>query len=252
MDRGPGWAGGRGHGRRLARAGAYATAFSLTAALLTAAPAGAAATGGGSTAAPGGTPGESQVAKICAEPSSGAVLTTGSHRAPAAAPAAAIRVDQVGYPSGAAKLAEIMTKAKPHEDLPGGGVRWWAARWWRRWWTVRWWTAPCLDCPVLDCTGWWSGPGPARWPPPVRPARISGRGARATAGCGPPGSPGSGRRAGTGSGSWATRRRPRPGSRSARPRSSTPGRWPTRCISTRTSAMARTSSTPRCAARPAT
>ncbi len=50
------------------------------------------------------------------------MLTTGSHQAPAAAPAAAIRVDQVGYPSGAAKLAEIMTKAKPHGGLPGGGL----------------------------------------------------------------------------------------------------------------------------------
>ena len=57
--------------------------------------------------------GGSQVAKICAEPSSGAVLATGSHAAPAGAPAAAIRVDQVGYPSGAVKLAEIMTRARP-------------------------------------------------------------------------------------------------------------------------------------------
>ena len=64
------------------------------------------------------------MAKICAEPSSGAVLTTGSHRKPAGAPAAAIRVDQVGYPSGAAKVAEIMTKARPSGDLPGGGLRW--------------------------------------------------------------------------------------------------------------------------------
>ncbi len=122
MDLGQGWAGGRGYGRGLARAGACAAAFSFTAALLTAAPAGAAATAAAFTAAPGRTPGGSQVAKICAEPSSGAVLTTGSHRTPAAAPAAAIRVDQVGYPSGAAKLAEIMTKAKPHGGLPGGGL----------------------------------------------------------------------------------------------------------------------------------
>ena len=122
MDLGQGWAGGRGYRRGLARAGACAAAFSLTAALPTAAPAGAAATAAAFTAAPGGTLGRSQVAKICAEPSSGAVLTTGSHQAPAAAPAAAIRVDQVGYPSGAAKLAEIMTKAKPHGELPGGGL----------------------------------------------------------------------------------------------------------------------------------
>ncbi|MGI8449778.1 MAG: glycoside hydrolase family 9 protein, partial [Streptosporangiaceae bacterium] len=55
---------------------------------------------------------------------SGGVLTTGSHRTPAGAPAAVIRVDQVGYPSGAAKLAEIMTKARPSADLPGGGLHW--------------------------------------------------------------------------------------------------------------------------------
>ena len=33
-------------------------------------------------------------------------------------------MDQVGYPSGAAKLAEIMTKARPSGDLPGGGLHW--------------------------------------------------------------------------------------------------------------------------------
>ncbi len=92
-------------------------ALGLAAALLPAALGGAAAPAAASTAAGGGTPAGSQVAKICAEPSSGAVLTTGSHRAPAGAPAAAIRVDQVGYPSGAAKLAEIMTKARPSGDL---------------------------------------------------------------------------------------------------------------------------------------
>ncbi len=89
----------------------------LPAALLPAALGGAAAAAAASTAAGGGTPAGSQVAKICAGPSSGAVLTTGSHRTPAGAPAAAIRVDQVGYPSGAAKLAEIMTKARPSGDL---------------------------------------------------------------------------------------------------------------------------------------
>ncbi|MCW2908273.1 MAG: glycoside hydrolase family 9, partial [Actinomycetia bacterium] len=114
-------------------------AFSLAAALLTAAlgagtagastgggqagtagaptRAGRAGTAGAPTGAGRGTPAGSQVAKICAEPSTGAVLTTGSHRTPAGAPAAAIRVDQVGYPSGAAKLAEIMTKARPSGDL---------------------------------------------------------------------------------------------------------------------------------------
>jgi endoglucanase len=114
--------------RAAARAGACGAAFSLAAALCAATPAGAASAGAGLDGAPsagagraatgsgGGTPGGS-IAKICAEPSSGAVLTTGSHRKPAGAPAAAIRVDQVGYPSGAAKLAEIMTKARPSGDL---------------------------------------------------------------------------------------------------------------------------------------
>jgi endoglucanase len=109
--------------RAAARAGAGAAAFSLAVALCAAAPAGAALTGAqrdgaasAATGSAGGTPG-SAIAKICAEPSSGAVLTTGSHRKPAGAPAAAIRVDQVGYPSGAAKLAEIMTKARPSSDL---------------------------------------------------------------------------------------------------------------------------------------
>jgi endoglucanase len=92
-------------------------ALGLPAALLPAALGGGAGTAAASTRAGGGTPAGSQVAKICAEPSSGAVLTTGSHRRPAGAPAAAIRVDQVGYPSGAAKLAEIMTKARPSGDL---------------------------------------------------------------------------------------------------------------------------------------
>ena len=111
------------------RAGACAAAFSLAAALVTAAPltaalgastaaAGASATtAGASAAAVSGRPGGPGVAKICAEPSSGGVLATGSHRTPAGAPAAAIRVDQVGYPSGAAKLAEIMTRARPVGDL---------------------------------------------------------------------------------------------------------------------------------------
>ena len=107
-----------------ARAGACAAAFSLAAALLAAAP-GAAGTAAASTAAAGGTPGGPAAAKICAEPSSGGVLTTGSHRTPAGAPAAAVRVDQVGYPSGAAKLAEIMTRAKPagRPSLGGGPGR---------------------------------------------------------------------------------------------------------------------------------
>ena len=118
--------------RAAARAGACGAAFSLAAALCAAAPAGAsrrpcgerlAGAASAATGSGGGTPGPA-IAKICAEPSTGAVLTTGSHRKPAGAPAAAIRVDQVGYPSGAAKLAEIMTKARPSGDLPGGGLRW--------------------------------------------------------------------------------------------------------------------------------
>ena len=135
MDLRRGWAGGRGYRRGAARAGACAVALSLAAALC-----GAAGTAGASTGAAAGTagasagaaaasvrgaaPAGSQVAKICAEPSPGAVLATGSHRTPAGAPAAAVRVDQVGYPSGAAKLAEIMTKARPAGGLPGGGLHW--------------------------------------------------------------------------------------------------------------------------------
>ncbi|HEX3390684.1 MAG TPA: glycoside hydrolase family 9 protein [Streptosporangiaceae bacterium] len=108
--------------RGVARPGALVLAAALCGAAVPATALGGAASA--STGSGGGTPGGSAVAKICAEPSSGAVLTTGSHRKPAGAPAAAIRVDQVGYPSGAAKLAEIMTKAKPASDLPGGGLRW--------------------------------------------------------------------------------------------------------------------------------
>src|ERR1700722_15444779 len=130
--------------RAAARAGACGAAFSLAAALCAATPAGAAPAGSGlagsglagaglasaqlagagsaATGSGSGTPGGS-IAKICAEPSTGAVLTTGSHRKPAGAPAAAVRVDQVGYPSGAAKLAEIMTKARPSGDLHWGLVR---------------------------------------------------------------------------------------------------------------------------------
>jgi len=130
--------GGRGVGGRgvagraggVGRAAAALTAASLAAAAFC----GAAGPASGSVRAPvraavraalrSAAPAGSQVAKICAEPSSGAVLTTGSHRTAARAPAAVIRVDQVGYPSGAAKLAEIMTKARPSADLPGGGLRW--------------------------------------------------------------------------------------------------------------------------------
>src|SRR5580704_6872327 len=139
MDLRLGQAGGRGYGRGAVRAGACAVTLSLAAALCGAAGTAGASTGAaagtagasagaaagtagasaGALAAPvrGAAPAGSPVAKICAEPSPGAVLATGSHRTPAGAPAAAIRVDQVGYPSGAAKLAEIMTKARPSGDL---------------------------------------------------------------------------------------------------------------------------------------
>src|SRR5580704_2534372 len=134
MDLRRGWAGGSGYGRGAARAGACAVALSLAAALCGAAGTAGASTGSfagaaagtagasaGALAAPvrGAAPAGSPVAKICAEPSPGAVLATGSHRTPAGPPAAAVRVDQVGYPSGAAKLAEIMTKARP-----SGGLHW--------------------------------------------------------------------------------------------------------------------------------
>jgi endoglucanase len=61
----------------------------------------------------------SAVRKICAAPASAAVLATGSHGAAAPPPASAIRVDQAGYPAGAPKLAEIMTKSRP-----ASGLRW--------------------------------------------------------------------------------------------------------------------------------
>jgi endoglucanase len=59
----------------------------------------------------------SAVQKICHEPAPTSVLSTGSHRTPSGPPAAAIRVDQVGYPTGALKQAEIMTKSKPAHPL---------------------------------------------------------------------------------------------------------------------------------------
>lgn len=61
--------------------------------------------------------GSSAVRKICHQPAPRSVLSTGSHRTPAGAPAATIRVDQVGYPAGALKQAEIMTKSKPAHAL---------------------------------------------------------------------------------------------------------------------------------------
>jgi len=76
-----------------------------------------AAAGPASAQAASPSAGGSAVQKICHEPDPSSVLTTGSHRTPAGAPAAAIRVDQVGYPAGAVKQAEIMTKAKPASAL---------------------------------------------------------------------------------------------------------------------------------------
>ena len=91
---------------RLRVSAVVAAAASLAAALCVAA-------GPASAAASGGSP----VQKICHQPAPSSVLTTGSHRVPAGAPAAAIRVDQVGYPAGAVKQAEIMTGAKPASPL---------------------------------------------------------------------------------------------------------------------------------------
>src|SRR3984957_10107732 len=124
MDLRRGQAGGRGYGRGAVRAGACAVTLSLAAALCGAAGTASGSTGAAAAPVRGAAPAGSQVARICAEPSPGAVLATGSHRTPAGPPAAAVRVDQVGYPSGAVKLAEIMTKARPAGGLPGGGLRW--------------------------------------------------------------------------------------------------------------------------------
>ncbi|MGO9298636.1 MAG: glycoside hydrolase family 9 protein [Streptosporangiaceae bacterium] len=77
-------------------------------------PASAAPGGAGSAAGP------AAARAICREPAPGAHLATGARAAATApAPAAVIRADQVGYPAGARKLAEIMTTTRrPH------GVRW--------------------------------------------------------------------------------------------------------------------------------
>ena len=108
---------GRGYWRG-ARVGAGAVTVSLAAALCgLGGPASAAAAPGAVTARGAGTPGAAAARQICAAPASGAVLTTGSHRKAAGAPAVAVRVDQVGYPSGAAKLAEIMTASRPSHPL---------------------------------------------------------------------------------------------------------------------------------------
>ncbi|HTT53821.1 MAG TPA: glycoside hydrolase family 9 protein [Streptosporangiaceae bacterium] len=91
---------------RLRVSAVVAGAASLAAALCVAA-------GPASAAASRGSPAQ----RICHQPAPSSVLTTGSHRGPAGAPAAAIRVDQVGYPAGAVKQAEIMTRAKPASAL---------------------------------------------------------------------------------------------------------------------------------------
>ena len=106
---------------RVPRVTAAVAAFGLVLGLCavagpaSAAPAGPASTGGSpvtETPVP-----ETTVQKICHEPTPSSVLTTGSHRTPAGAPAAAIRVDQAGYPAGAVKQAEIMTKSRPPSAL---------------------------------------------------------------------------------------------------------------------------------------
>ncbi len=79
---------------------------------------GAAGTSPGVPAATGRAAAAAPAARgICAAPSSGAVLATGSHRKAAPAPGVAVRVDQAGYPAGAAKLAEIMTSSRPAHPL---------------------------------------------------------------------------------------------------------------------------------------
>jgi Cellulase N-terminal ig-like domain len=97
---------------RVPRMAAAVAAFGLLLGLCTVAgPASAQATSAGSPV-PG-----TAVQKICHEPAPTSVLSTGSHRTPSGPPAAAIRVDQVGYPTGALKQAEIMTKSKPAHAL---------------------------------------------------------------------------------------------------------------------------------------
>jgi endoglucanase len=94
---------------------AYPLACLLTAGLAAAAWLSPAAAAAGRAAAGGPAP-----QRICHAPAPRSVLATGSHRKPASGPAAAIRVDQVGYPAGSVKQAEIMSRAKP----PSGGLHW--------------------------------------------------------------------------------------------------------------------------------
>ena len=76
-----------------------------------------------SAGAAGGTSPGSQVAKICAEPSSGAVLTTGSHRKPGRA---AGRRD----PGGPGRLPLGCGQAGRDHDQDRGADPWWADPWW--------------------------------------------------------------------------------------------------------------------------
>src|SRR5580704_12722529 len=98
---------------RVPRVSAAVAAFGLVLGLCAVAGPASAAPASGRVVSAGG----SAVQKICHEPDPSSVLTTGSRRTPAGAPAAAVRVDQVGYPAGAVKQAEIMTKSKPASAL---------------------------------------------------------------------------------------------------------------------------------------
>jgi len=85
----------------------------------------AACTGSGSGTSSGSVRNQAHVRQavarqVCRQPApSSTLLSASANGATVPAPAAVIRVDQVGYPTGAAKLAEIMTATHPV-----GGVRW--------------------------------------------------------------------------------------------------------------------------------
>jgi len=103
---------------RVPRVVAAVSAFGLLLGLVAAAGPASAAPASAQAGSSSGSPVlAATVQKICHEPAPSSVLSTGAHRAAAGAPAAAIRVDQVGYPAGAVKQAEIMTHSKPASAL---------------------------------------------------------------------------------------------------------------------------------------